>query len=109
MPVTGCVKSRAGAPSLFAVFWRDRVGSLTSMCRRNRRIRLQHKILSCAWYSILIRTVVDHWSHAAEIVMRGRSRGSPFQGRGFPGIVAGLGTFEDAPEQVDDKDELQRW
>src|SRR5215470_11626588 len=78
------------------------------MHRLRWRIRLHHEILRRSRYAILIRPIVHDWSLPAEVVMRWRSRSRPLKRRRVPRVVAGLRTFEHAPEQIDHENELRR-
>ncbi len=44
----------------------------------------------------------------AEVFVRHRSRRGPFQSRRFPGVFARAFAFEQAPEKVDQKNQLSR-
>ena len=61
-----------------------------------------------AGHAVLIRPVVHNRRVAAEVVVRRRCSGGPFQCSGFPRIVARLRPLLHAPEQIDHEDELGR-
>src|SRR5947209_13020140 len=76
--------------------------------RRGRGgISLHGEIPRSARNAVLIRRMVYDRNAAVEIVVRRRSGGGPLERGGFPRIVACLGSFEDAPEQVEQEDELR--
>src|SRR5215467_1139431 len=76
------------------------------MGRYRCRVALHHVVTRRSWNAVLVWAVVNHRCMSSEIVVRRRSCGSPLQRGRFPGIVTGLHTSEDAPEQVEEEDQL---
>src|SRR5271168_591013 len=106
-------EDRSGKPlpdrSTWAVSAADVVGMLAIcvlVCRPYRWISLHHEIARCAWDAVFIRPVVNDGNVTAEIVVRGRRCGGPFESCGLPGIVAGFFSEFHAPEEIKQEDEL---
>src|SRR5262249_15683250 len=78
------------------------------VCRvwTDRRIVLHYKVTCCTRNSIFIRPVVHDRRVTAKVIVRWRSGCGPFQSGRLPPIAASLGPAEDAPEQVEDENDL---
>src|SRR5215218_3357466 len=72
------------------------------------RRRLQHVVLGRARHPELVGAAVDDGHAAAEVVVRRRRRRDPLQRRRLPGVVRSLLALEEAPEEVEDEEELHR-
>src|SRR5580693_413735 len=68
------------------------------VCAHNCGIGLHHVIARSARDAVFIGPVVHDGNVAAEIVVGRRSRGGPFEGCCFPGIVSGFLAELHAPE-----------
>src|ERR1700680_4642250 len=81
---------------------------LLLLSRRCRRDVLRREVGRCARHAEFIRSAVHARKMPAEIVGRRRRGGGPFERRRVPGIVGRLLTLLQAPEEIDEEENLRK-